>query len=647
MVLSAERETAREEAVCGICGIVSFNPAKTLDKQILTAMCQSLTHRGPDDWGMFVDSSVGLGITRLSIIDIEGGRQPMSNEDKTIWIVFNGEIYNFLELRPRLENLGHYFSTDSDTEVILHAYEQFGKECVNLLNGMFAFAIWDKPENKLFVARDRVGIKPLHYTFMNGSLIFGSELKAILVHPESKREINLMALNEYLSFEYVPSPHTIFEGVHKLPSGCTLTFTKNGVHVERYWDITFSNSKSRSLWSEAEYTAQLRQVLRKAVGKEMISDVPLGVFLSGGVDSSAIAAMMSEISPGQVKSFSVGFPDRTYDESRYARLVARHLSTDHYQLILEPRVMCETAVVMADFLDEPCADPAFIPHYLLSQYASQHVKVILCGIGGDELFAGYPTMQAHRLARYYEKLPVLFRDLIANLVRRIPVSQEYLSFDFKAKRFVTGISFPPEVRHHVWMGAFTPGEKKSLFLPWLNEALREKNTYDILNQLLQDCDTGDLFNRILYLDMKLYMENNGLYVVDRASMACSLEARVPLLNQTVVEFVTSVPFDLKLKGLRTKHLLRGSIAGLIPEPILKRPKQGFAVPVAKWIDGELKPLVCDMLSESRLKVEGLFDYKYVQKLLREHFEHKQDNRKQLWALLVFELWYDKYVKGTA
>jgi len=633
--------------VCGICGIASFSPPDTRRDRILAAMCDALAHRGPDDSGVFVDGGIALGVRRLSIIDVEGGHQPIANEDRTLSVVFNGEIYNFLDLRPRLEKLGHRFATRSDTEVVLRAYQHFGERCVTLFNGMFAFAIWDKTRNTLFLARDRVGIKPLHYTVINGSLIFASELKAILAHPEVNRQIDAAALNEYLSFEYVPSPRTIFAGIHKLPSGCTLTFSRHGVRIDRYWDISLARAETGSHQSEAEYVAELRQVLKEAVKTEMISDVPLGVFLSGGLDSSAIAAMMSQLSPGHVKSFSIGFPDKSYDESSYAALVARHLRTDHHQLTLEPRVMCDIAATLAEFLDEPCADPAIIPHYLLSKYASQQVKVVLCGIGGDELLAGYPTLQAHRLATYYATLPASLKDLVATLVRRMPVSRDYLSLDFRLKRFVTGMAFPPEVRHHIWMGAFTPDQKARLFSPALADALRETDTYDVVRRLLSSCDARELFNRILYLEMKLYMENNGLYVVDRASMACSLEARVPLLNQTMVEFLTSVPFDLKLRGLRAKHLLKESMAELLPRAILKRRKQGFAVPVARWLDGELKPLLLDMLAESRLSAEGFFDYRYVQQLLREHFQHKMDNRKQLWALLVFELWYEKYMRRPA
>lgn len=377
----------------------------------------------------------------------------------------------------------------------------------------------------------------------------------------------------------------------------------------------------------------------------MISDVPLGVFLSGGVDSSAIAAMMSELSPGRVKSFAVGFPDPQYDESRYAAEVAAHLGTDHHQLTLDPATTTETAVGLASYVDEPCADPALIPHYLLSRYARRLVKVVLCGIGGDELFAGYPTMLAHRLASFYDRMPAISKGLAAALARRLPVSKGYMSFDFKIKRFTAGIAYPPEVRHHVWMGAFASNEKSRLWLPELKDVLRDADTYRIVRQLLESCDAGDPLNRILYLDMKLYMENNGLFVVDRASMASSLEARVPLLNHSLVEYATTIPFNLKLNGLTGKYLLKRSIADLIPHSILKRPKRGFAVPLGKWLAGELKPLVCDLLSEQRIKAQGLFDHRFVQQLLREHFDLRQDNRKQLWALLVFELWYDKYVRG--
>ncbi len=632
--------------MCGICGVVSLDVEKPVEEGVVVSMCRMMIHRGPDDDGYFIEGGVGLGMRRLSIIDLAGGRQPIHNEDESLWIVFNGEIYNFPEMKTFLEKLGHRFYTRSDTEVIVHAYEEFGEECVKHLNGMFAFAIWDKKHRKLFVARDRTGIKPLHYTLAKGQLIFGSELKAILVHPDVERRIDLVALNEYLSFEYVPTPRTIFKNIKKLPPGHTLTFSERGLSLQEYWNISFARSESRPPVNPAEYEARLRECLKESVKKEMISDVPIGVLLSGGIDSSAVAAMMSQLSPGKVKSFSIGFADASFDESSHARLVAEHLGTEHHELILTPEIMLDLVPCLPDFLDEPLGDSSIIPTYLLSRFTREHVKVALGGDGGDELFAGYPTLQAHRLVEYYERLLPWFvrARIVPCLVKALPVSFDNISFDFKVRRFIAGRGVPFEIRHHRWLGSFTDEGKKQLFLPWVT--LAELDTYEVARRHLQECDAHQALNQLLYCDMKLYLEGDILVKVDRASMACSLETRVPLLNNAFVEFMMTLPVDLKLRRLTSKYIFKKSLANLLPRQIINRKKKGFNIPVAKWINQDLKGLVLDMLSQARIERAGLFNYDYIQKLLADHFDQRTDNRKLIWTLLVFELWYERYMEGN-
>ncbi len=630
--------------MCGICGIVFAEKDRSVDTKIIKKMTDSIEHRGPDEEGFYINKNVGLGSRRLSIIDLEGGQQPIHNEDKNIWVVFNGELYNYQELTQSLVRRGHKFYTNSDTEVIVHAYEEFGEEFLEYLNGMFALALWDERKQKLLLARDRMGIKPLYYTLQNNTLIFGSELKTILNYPNISRTVDLAALNEYLSFEYVPTPRTIFQGISKLPPGNMLIFSEGNLHISQYWNINLGRSENIKPKQLFEYERELLSVLKNAVQKEMVSDVPIGVLLSGGIDSSVIAALMSEVSPGNIKSFSIRFDDPSFDESNYARQVAQYLQTKHHELTVTPKLVMESVENITEFLDEPLGDSSVVPTFLLSNFTRNHVKVALGGDGGDEIFAGYSTLQAHRLVEYYEYFfPGFIRHrIIPWIVDRLPVSFDNISFDFKVRRFIAGRGVPVIIRHHNWLGSFTVQQKEKLLEPWTQ--LKEKDTYQIAFEHQYNSQAKSALNQLLYCDIKLYLEGDILPKVDRASMANSLEVRVPFLNHTLVEYAANLPHSLKLRGLTTKYILRKAMKGKLPDNILRRGKKGFNMPVAKWITGPLRPLVEEMLSKNRLQRDGFFNPDYVQKLLKEHINGQQDHRKLIWTLLMFQLWYNRWSK---
>ena len=612
-------------------------------------MCSVLAHRGPDDEGSVHLDGVTLGMRRLSIIDLEGGHQPIHNEDSRIWVVQNGEIYNHLALRSKLEAAGHVFASRSDTEVLVHAYEEWGADFVSRLNGMFAFALLDRARGVVLLARDRMGIKPLHYAIDGSRLVFASELKALLCDPVLRRGVDPVALDQYLALEFVPSPRSMVLGVSKLPPAHTLTWTvADGTSVlRRYWKPSLAEGgDSRRALSLDSQCEELRAVLRESVRKELISDVPLGVFLSGGIDSSAVAAMMTQLG-SEVKSFSVGFADRSFDESGYARQVARHLGTDHHELVLEPGMLLGLIPKLPELLDEPLGDASIIPTYLLSEFTRRHVKVALGGDGGDELFAGYPTLQAHRLAGYYARVPgVLRRGLVEPVVRRLPVSRGNLSFDFRAKRFVGGADFPVEERHQRWMGSFAAEERTALLSTEMRGEIARNGRGDPAAAVLDGARLRDPLNQVLLIDMRMYLENDILVKLDRASMMASLEGRVPLLNNDFVEYATRLPLDMKLRGLSSKFLFKRALRGVLPDSILKRPKKGFGIPVAHWFRGPLKEQMLSVLSPERMARKGFFDPAAVGVLVRDHLEGRRDNRKQLWTLFAFELWHDGYLNRS-
>ncbi len=600
-------------------------------------MAAAIIHRGPDDEGFYFKNHVGMGMRRLSIIDIAGGHQPISNEDGSVWVVFNGEIYNFRELRAQLEARGHTFRTEADTEVIVHLYEDHGDRAVDHLNGMFAFALWDERRQRLLVARDRMGEKPLYFTQLSDrTFIFASELKALVQHPGIERRLNLLALRKYLQYEFVPSPHTMIEGVHKLRPAHCLILEDGRWRTERYWRLSYEGDRLKI--GEEEAAEEVHRRLRQAVALRLISDVPLGVLLSGGIDSSSIAALACESAAGRVRTFSIAFDEKSFDESSYARMVADYLGTEHYEQRFTEREMLEVVPEIPRLLDEPLGDGSLIPTYLLSRFTREQVTVALGGDGGDELLAGYPTYAAHRFAGYYRALPQFIRRrMIEPVIAGLPVSTENLSFDFRAKRFVRGAAMPAGMRHTIWMGSFDPEQQRSLLSPEILRACPDQEVFDEI--LIYDRSEGaDIVEQMMVLDATHYLSECVLFKVDRASMAASLETRAPFLDHLLIEFLAKLPIELKLRGFNGKYILKRAMRHRLPPDIIKRPKKGFGMPVAKWIKGELRPLVRDTFSIERINRRGLFNPAYVQRLLDQHERGEADHRKLIWTLLMFELW---------
>jgi len=626
--------------VCGIVGNVLARGDRSPDPAVLKRMNDRLAHRGPDDEGSFVEGPAALAMRRLEIIDLATGHQPMSGEDRRVWAVFNGEIYNYRELTAELAGRGHAFQTRSDTEVIVHGYEERGLASLGDLEGMFALALWDAPARTLVLARDRLGIKPLYYAALPDQIVFASELRALLEHPAIDRTLDLTALSRYLAHEYVPAPASILRSIRKLPAGHWLTYTDGRVKVEPYWTVGFH---SEGTIGAAEAIERLRAVLDLAVRQHMVSDVPLGVFLSGGIDSSTVAAFASRHVGGRLKTFSIGFEDPSFDESAHARRVAKTLGTDHHEEVLDSRGALDLVERLPDLLDEPLGDASLIPTFLLSRFTRRSVTVALSGDGGDELFAGYPTYQAHRLARGVEAIPRwLRRRLVRPAVERLPVSFSNLSLDFKLKRFLEGMEYADVERHAVWLGSFTPAEQRVLFTRETLARMDAPPSYAAFHEILAAAPSMQGLERMLYLDLKGYLGEGVLTKTDRASMACSLEVRVPLLDRRVVELAARLPMALKLRGLTTKWVLKRALAGVLPPEILARPKKGFGIPIGHWFRDELRPLVRDLCGRDAIRRGGLFRPEAVERLLSEHESGRRDHRKKLYTLLAFQLWTTRY-----
>lgn len=623
--------------MCGIAGVVSATRESNISEALVHHMCNQIVYRGPDDEGLYVADGAGLGMRRLSIIDLSGGHQPVFNEDRSAWIVFNGEIYNFPELRPELESRGHRFRTHTDTEVIIHLYEEMGAECVQKLRGMFSLAIYDQTKRKLVLARDRLGKKPLHYALLKDKLYFGSEIKSILAVAPELAEVNAQGLLEYLYYGYIPDPITVFTGIQKLPPGHLLEFEKGKIHLRQYWDLPQYSTHAPK--SEEECLEELEGRLLEATRIRLISDVPLGAFLSGGIDSSTIVALMARASSGPVKTFSIGFTKADFNEAEYARMVARKFGTDHHEMILEPDVV-ETVEHLTSSLEEPFGDSSMLPTYYVSQMARQHVTVALSGDGGDEIFAGYDRYRIHANRRFFEHIPDWARRFYRDqLFRLMPRSMRGRKFSYNVtlpwrERYVDGLSFVPAFERDT---------------PLLSDDFRQvlRSSDDPQNVLLRyfaKAPAHDPVSELLYVDTKTYMAADILTKVDRMSMLNSLEVRVPILDHQLVEWVTGLPPEWKLRGNIQKYILRKLAERVgVPREALSRPKQGFALPLVHWMRNELKDVLMILL-EPRTLQRGYFEAEGIRKLMNDHLYEGRVLTGRIWRLLMFELWHRNFLE---
>jgi asparagine synthase (glutamine-hydrolysing) len=622
--------------MCGIAGFINREKnAPTAERAgLLDKMCRVITHRGPDEQGAVVTGRAALGMRRLSIIDLKSGQQPIYSEDGNLAIVFNGEIYNYRELKTKLEARGHKFKTNSDTETIVHAFEEYGADCVSHLRGMFAFAIWNKRDESLFIARDRVGKKPLFYALTEqGNFVFGSEMKVLLTHGEISKEIDFSALDAYLTFGYVPEEFCIFKNVYKLLPGHFLTFKNGEIKTQKYWD--FNYRKVSGIKTEAEYIEILREKIKDAVKIRLISEVPLGAFLSGGVDSSSVVAMMSRILDAPVKTFSIGFNEDSFNELKYARVAAKHFETEHHEFIVTPDLV-ETVDELVWHFDEPFADSSALPTFMVSKMARDYVTVVLSGDGGDELFAGYTRYVVDRRRSGMANLPAFVR-------RNLRVFSESLPHGAKGRNYLYNVSLDAIDRYIDSISQYNALRKKSLYskdfqskLNGNSGALRYRNIADSIS-------TGNAIDNLLYLDSKTYLPADILTKVDRMSMAASLEARVPLLDHELIEFVTQIPSDLKMKGFETKYIFKKAMEGIVPQEILYREKQGFGVPIEEWINNQLRARMHETLLERRTLERGYFEKSYIQTLLDEHAKRRRDHSHALWILWMLELWHRQFL----
>ena len=620
--------------MCGICGIYNAQSGEPVSSELLAHMTNSISHRGPDDSGSYLDGSMGLGFARLSIIDLTGGHQPMANETGDIWLVFNGEIWNYKELRKDLIEKGHRFRTNSDTETIVHAYEEFGVDCVARLHGMFSFAIWDAPRRRLLLARDRAGKKPLYYTQVNGSLLFGSEIKSLLYHPDVKRKADTQALADFLSVRYVPGPATLFAHIYKVLPGHWLLYENDTLREECYWDYTFGQTDNRPI---EEYMQGVRQHVHRAVEERMIADVPVGAFLSGGVDSSIVTGIMSQLTNQPIQTFAVGFDEEGYSELPYAKLAADHFGTEHHELVVKSSDLAAYWPLLTWHRDEPVSEPSDLGVYLVSKLARKYVKVVLSGEGGDELFAGYPKYVVDWMARYYHILPLSIRDsVISPLLDQLPYSMR------KLKIAARNLSQPVPQRWMSWFGIFNGQLKEKI----LSDAIKASINIDssrVFERWLSNNPQRDDLSSMLYLDTKIWLPDNLLMKGDKMTMAASLEARMPLLDYHLTEYAASIPSNVKVKSFKAKYLLKRTFADFLPEAILTRKKMGFNVPTGIWFREGQRNLITRLLLSERARDRGYLNDAFVAKLLRDHLEGKTNYQAQLFTLASLELWFRVFI----
>ncbi len=613
--------------MCGICGVYNFGTGEPADPRALKRATDAMAHRGPDDEGFYVDGSLGLGNRRLSIIDLPGGHQPLANEDESVWITFNGEIYNYRDLRPDLLARGHRFRTSSDTETILHLYEEYGLDCLDHLRGMFAFAIWDRRLKRLLLARDRLGVKPLFFRLDAGRLAFASELRTLRELLPHAPEIDPQSIYDFFGFRYIPAPRTFYRGVEKLLPGHWLIADANGVRSQAYWDIPPEEESEKRA---SEFAAEIAEQLRESVRLRLIADVPLGVFLSGGTDSSAVVAFMAELGARPLRTYSVGFDEAEHSELPYARAVASRYETEHHELVFTPQQMNDELPRLVAFRNEPIAEPTDVALYLISRLAAQSVKVVLAGEGGDELFAGYPKYSADRLAGLVSSFP---QGVTRALIRWLPYRQH------RAKTALEALSISDEAERSVtWFASFSREEREGLFSPDFLAQVDPSHPARVFASYLEKVRDRSPLKRMLYADLKVWLPDNLLLRGDQMTMASSIEERGPFLDHRLVELAARIPTRMLTRGFKTKVLLKEALRPYLPKEVLFRRKVGFRVPVGDWFRNVLRPLVNDLLLSPQAEAHRYFNVGNMEKFVREHFDGVRDRQKQLWALVNFELW---------
>ncbi|OGX22435.1 MAG: asparagine synthase (glutamine-hydrolyzing) [Omnitrophica WOR_2 bacterium GWF2_43_52] len=627
--------------MCGICGIIDYRSSR-IEKGLLSRASSQMYHRGPDDEGFYIDNppsgpSVGLGHRRLKIIDLsEAGHQPMTNEDGTIWIVFNGEIYNFNELKTELEKKRHVFRSRTDTECIIHLYEEFGEECVHYLRGMFAFAIWDKKNEVLILARDRVGKKPLLYYHRNGSFCFASEFCALLKCRQIDNEINMEAIDEYLSFGYIPAPGTIYKHVFKLPPAHILVLKNDEVKIKQYWSLNYLD-KIRI--SEQEASLEVLRLLKESIGLRLCSDVPLGAFLSGGVDSSTIVALMTQLSANKVKTFSIGFEDNDYNELQFARNISEKFGTDHHEFIVKPDAL-KILPLLVERYGEPYADSSCIPTYYVAQQTKQHVTVALNGDGGDELFAGYDRYQAMLLTA---RMPIPVRKLLSLLSVVLPDSTNPKHKLRRLKRFLNAAALPLQDRYLKWIGIFDSTLKKKIYANDLLKQIADSRALDFIKTFMPMVKKNFTIDALLAADTLTYLPYDLLVKVDITSMANSLEARSPFLDQKLMEFAARLPVEYKMRNFVKKYILKKAVTGILPKENIVRKKMGFGMPVGNWFRGNMKEFLIETILSKRSCNRNYFNMSVISGMLQDHVKNKADYSLQLWSLLMLEMWHQRFI----
>lgn len=626
--------------MCGIAGFVNKN-GNAVDRSVLEAMNCAIEHRGPDEDGFYVNENVGLAMRRLSIIDLASGQQPIHNADKTKWIVFNGEIYNYRELREDLEKRGHRFYTKSDTEAVIHLYDEYGEEALQHLRGMYAFAIWDERDKSLFLARDRVGKKPVLYSHQaNGDLIFGSEFQALLKHPSISREVDFDAIDSYLSYLCVPAPQTAFKQIRKLEPGHWLRWRHGAIETRRYWLPDFSK---KIKISAEDAIVETTRILRESTRLRMISEVPLGAFLSGGVDSSTVVALMAQESSTPVKTFSIGFEEQDFSELKYARRVAEHVGAEYHEFIVRPNAL-DVLPTLVEHYGEPYADSSAIPTYYVSKETRKHVTVALNGDGGDESFAGYERYMAMEVAEVYRRIPRPLRDLlIEGPINLLPSSEVKKTRIRDVQRFFISASENIPERYFRWMSTFKPAVKPTIYTREFADSVSGHSPSSVLDQWMGRKNGSGVLDKMLLADIMTYLPNDLLVKVDIASMANSLEARSPFLDHQLIEFAASLPESLKMRHFRAKSLLKRVAARLVPPEVVYRQKMGFGVPVGRWLRGEMKDFLKGTLLSERALKRGIIKPESMQQYVADHISGKFDHSFQIWTLLMLELWFERFI----